>query len=55
MMGSPTKEWKKLPSPGLILCQTSTQEAQKTEYINNSVRKGDSSIMHVGDTIPAYK
>ena len=24
MMGSPTEEWGELPSPGLMLCQTST-------------------------------
>ena len=53
MIGSPTEEWGELPSPGLMFCQTSTQEARQTEYINNSVRKGDSSIMHVGDTILA--
>ena len=53
MMGSPTDEWGELPSPGLMLCQTSTQEVRQTESINNSVRKGDASIMHVGDTILA--
>ena len=26
MMGSPTKEWGDLPSPGLMFCQNSTQE-----------------------------
>ena len=36
-----------------MLCQTSTQEARKTESNNNIVRKGDSSIMHVGYTILA--
>ena len=53
VMVSPTEEWDKLPYPGLMFCQTSTQEVQKTESINNSVRKGDSSIMHVGDNILA--
>ena len=53
MIGPPTKEWGELPSPGRILCQTSTQEAQKNESISNSVRKGDVSIMHMGDTILA--
>ena len=53
MMGSPTDEWGELPSPGLMLCQTSTQEARKNQSINNSDREGDSSIMHVGDTILA--
>ena len=52
-MRSPTEEWSELPSPGLMFCQTSTQEVRKTESINNNVRKGDSSIMHVGDTILA--
>ena len=51
MMGSPTDEWGELPSPGLMLCQTSTQEARKNQYIKNSVRKGDARIMHMGDTI----
>ena len=36
-----------------MFCQTSTQEAQQTECINSSVRKGDDSIMHVVDTILA--
>ena len=53
MMGSPTYEWGELPSPGLMFCQTSTQEARQNQYINNSVNKGDASIMHVGDTIRA--
>ena len=53
MMGSPTDEWGELPSPGLILVQTSTKEARKNHSINNSVIKGDASIMHVGDTILA--
>ena len=51
MMGPPTKEWGELPSPGIMFCQTSTQEARKNEFINNSVRKGDARIMHVGNTI----
>ena len=33
--------------------QTSTQEVLQTESINNNVRKGDVSIMHMGDTILA--
>ena len=53
MMVSSTDEWVELPSPGLMLFQTSTQEAWKNQSINNSVRKGDASIMHVGDTILA--
>ena len=36
-----------------MFCQTSTQEVQQTKSINNSVRKGDDSIMNVGDTILA--
>ena len=53
MMGSPTDEWGELPSPGLMSCQTSTQEFRKNQPINNSVSKGDASVMHVGDTILA--
>ena len=53
IMGSPTKEWGKLPFTGLMFCQTSTQEVRQTEPINKSVRKGDSRIMHVGDNILA--
>ena len=30
MMGSPTEEWGELPYPGLMFCQTSTQEARQT-------------------------
>ena len=50
MMGSPTKEWVKQPYTGLMSCQTWTQEVQQTEPINNSVRKGDSRIIHEVDT-----
>ena len=53
IMGSSTEEWGELPSPGLVFCQTSTQEVRQNEPINNSVRKDDSSIMHVDDTILA--
>ena len=52
-MRSPTEEWGELPSPGLMFCQTSTQEVRQTESINNIVRKGDAIIMHVGNTILA--
>ena len=52
-MGSPTKEWGKPPSPGLMFCQTSTQEVPQTEPINNSVREGNASIIHVVDTFLA--
>ena len=38
IMGYPTKKWVKIPSPGLVFCQTSTQEVQQTEPIKNSVR-----------------
>ena len=51
MMGSLTKEWGEPPSPGLMFFQTSTQEVPQTEPINNSVKKGNSIIIHVGDTI----
>ena len=50
-MGSPTKEWGEPPSPGLVLCQTSTQDLLKTEPINNNMKKVSASIMHMGDTI----
>ena len=53
IMGSTTEEWGELPSNGFMLCQTSTQEAQQNESINNTVMKGDASIMHVGNTILA--
>ena len=53
MMGSPTDEWGELPYPGLMFCQTSTQEAWQNQSINNSVSKGCARIMHVGDTILA--
>ena len=51
--GAPTNGWGKLPSSGLVLCQTSTQEVPQTEPIKNSVKKGNSIIIHVGDTIMA--
>ena len=47
VMVSPTEEWGKLPSPGLMLFQTSNQEFRQTVPINNSVRKGDAIIIHV--------
>ena len=53
MMGYPTKEWGELPSPGLMFCQTSTKEVQQTKPINNIMRKGDTGIINVGDTILA--
>ena len=53
MMGAPTKEWGKLPSPGPMLFQTSTQEVPQIELINNSVREGNAIIMHVVNTILA--
>ena len=53
MIGSPTNEWGEIPSTGLMFCQTSTQEDLQTKSINNSVREGDASIMHVGDNILA--
>ena len=53
MMGSPTEEWGELPSPGLMFCQTSTQEVLQTQSINNSVGKVNASIIHVGNTILA--
>ena len=53
MMVPHTDEWGELPSPGLMFYKTSTQESQQNQSINNSARKGDASIMHVGDTILA--
>ena len=53
MMGAPTKEWGKLPSTGLMLCQTSTQEVPQTEPIKKSLKKGNVSIIHVSYTILA--
>ena len=50
MIGYPTDKWGKPPYPGPMFCQTSTQEAPKNEPINNSVKKGNASIMHMGDT-----
>ena len=51
IMGSPTEEWGELPSPGLMFCQTSKQEISQNNTISNSLRKGNASIMHVGNTI----
>ena len=51
MMVAPTKELGKLPSTGLMFFQTSIQEVRQTEPISNSVRKGDTRIIHVGNTI----
>ena len=53
MMGYPTEEWGKLQSPGVMFCQTSTQEARQTKSISNIVRKGDARIIHAGNTILA--
>ena len=36
-----------------MFCQTSTQEFPQTEPIDSSVKKGNTRIMHVGDTILA--
>ena len=59
MVGTPTKEWDDLPYPGLMFCQTSSQEVVHTEPINDKTKeefshiKGHTSKMHVGDTILA--
>ena len=50
-IGAPTEEWGEPPSTGLMLCETSTQEVIHTERINDNIKKGNTSIMHVGDTI----
>ena len=34
-----------------MFCQTSTQEFLQIEPINDRIKKGNASIMHVGDTI----
>ena len=51
IMGSPTEEWGEPPSPGLILCQTSTQEVLQTEHIKNKMKKCNVRKMRVGDTM----
>ena len=51
--GIPTEEWDEPPSLGLMLCQTSTQEILQTHTINEKMKKGNSIIMHVGNTILA--
>ena len=53
MMGSPTEEWGKPPSTGLMFCQTSTREVLYTELVNNNMKKVNCRIMHVGDNILA--
>ena len=36
-----------------MLFQTSTQEVLQTENVNNNMKKGNSRVLHVGDTILA--
>ena len=51
MVGAPTEEWGEIPYHGLMFSQTSAQEFPQTEPINNSVKKVNSIIMHVGYNI----
>ena len=51
IMGEPTEEWGKPPSPGLMLFQNSTQEVLQTKHIINNMKKGNARIIHVGNTI----
>ena len=51
MMVSPTKEWVKPLSLGLMFFQTSTQELLHNEPINKKMKQDNSRIMHVGNTI----
>ena len=53
MMVLLTKEWGKPPSTGFMFCQTSKQEVLQTEPINKNMKKGNSSIMRVVNTILA--
>ena len=55
MMVYPTKEWDDPQSPVIVLWKTSTQELLQTEYINDKMKKGNTSIIHMGDTILATK
>ena len=43
MMGAPTKEWSKPPSPGLMFFQISTQVVSHTEPINNNTKNFNTS------------
>ena len=52
-VGAPTKEWVKLPSPSLMLFQTSTQEVPQNEPTNNSVSKGNAITIPVVNNIMA--
>ena len=52
-MGARSKEWDDSPYPGLMYCQTSTQEFPQTDPINDNTKKAKSRIIHVRDTIMA--
>ena len=52
-MGAPIEEWGETPSPGLMFYHTSTKEVPQTEPINNNTKKGNTRIMHMGNTILA--
>ena len=59
IMGIPTEELDGLPYPGLVFCQTSSQEVLQMEPITDeskemfSHKKRNDNIMCVGDTILA--
>ena len=59
MMGIPTKEWDDLQYPGLMFCQTSSQEVLQMEPIIDkfqevlSRKKCNANIMRLRDTILA--
>ena len=56
-MGISTKEWDDLPYPGLMFCQTSSQEVMQTETITDKTKEaflhnnGKTRVMHVEYTI----
>ena len=57
MMGSPTEVWYDIPSTGLMLCHTKSQEFLQMELITDEVQemfsrnKRNGNIMRVGYTI----
>ena len=57
MMGIPTEEWYDLPYPGLMFCQTSSQEVLHTEPTTDEIKevflrnKRNIKLMRVVDTI----
>ena len=59
VMGIHTKEWDDLPSPGLMFCQTLSQEVLHKNPSTDKIKEafshnnGNTSIIHVVDTILA--